>query len=126
MFESDELADLMAAALTIYNDKTRNFTRAHEDEASRKLNAFGVLSLSSIASIVGVSVYRVEKAIVGQPRPEVRGNLNPAHLSMLLYLRSLGKPNRAWIKQLTSEGTSMITIARLTSIPESTLWRYKK
>lgn len=124
--ETDQLADLMATALAIYNDKTRNFSRDHENAAARRLNAYGVLSLASIGSVIGISAYRVEKAIVGQARPEVRGNLNPAHLSMLLYLRSLGKPNRAWIRQLVNEGTSLITISRLTGIPESTLRRYKR
>lgn len=123
---SDPVADLLATALSIYQSKTRNFSRDHEDDSARRLNAYGLLSLAGIASVVGISTYRVEKAIVGQKRPEVRGNLNPAHLTMLMYLRSLGKPNKAWVKQLVNEGTSVITIARLTGIPQATLFRYKR
>jgi len=122
----DKLADLLAVAKGIYDSRSRNLTRDTENRNARRLNEYGILSLSAIASVCGISTYRVEKAIAGQQRPTVRGNLNPAHLSMLMYLRSLGKPNRAWVRQLHNEGTSIISIARLTGISESTLWRYTK
>lgn len=116
----------MAHALRVSTSGTPNFTKETEDADIRALNTYGVWSMSALASIVGVSMYRVEKALGPLAKPSLRGHLNPRHLTMLQYLQASGKPNKQWIKQMVEEGTSVITIARLTGLSESTLRRSKR
>jgi len=118
--------EAMTEALTIYNRATRNFSKEVEDDSIRKLNTYGVWSMSALASIVGVSMYRVEKALGRNAKPSLRGHLNPRHLTMLQYMQASTKANKAWVKQMLDEGTSLITIARLTGLSESTLRRSKR
>lgn len=92
-------------------------------ERCRKLNSYGVLSLSALAAIYDISTYKVEKYIKGQPRPKARGKLNPHHLPQLGYALSLGKINHIWLTQMLNGGTSISTISDLTHISEATLNR---
>lgn len=117
---------LMSKAQDIYYSPTRNFAKEVEDTAARDLNSYQVLSLSAMSSIIGISMYRIEKAISQQSTPVSRGHLNPAHLSMLKYMRASGKANRHWIKEMTGGGTSVITIAMLTGLSESTIRRARR
>jgi AraC-like DNA-binding protein len=124
MRETHELADLLAKAMATYNRRdTLALDPASLRKRCRMLNEPGVLSLGAIATIVGISMFRVEQAISGMPRPKARGHLNPRHIPLLSYTLSLGKINKDWLEQMVAEGTSLSTIASLTNISESTLYR---
>ena len=122
----EQLADLMVIAKSIYRRRAIiGLEKDTQDSAARKLNALGVLSLSAISSIVGMSNYRVEKALSGQAKPTTRGHLNPAHLTMLLYTLSTKNLPDVWAEEMLEGGTSASTIADLTGVSESTIYRRK-
>jgi hypothetical protein len=122
--DNDTLADLLVVAKSIYDKQEfLSLEKGLQDEAVRRLNAYGVLSLAAIGAVVGVSTYRVEQALVGAEKPISRGRLNPAHISMLSYMLSLGTANRAWINKMLEEGTSASTITELTGVSRSTIYR---
>lgn len=125
MLDKNELAMLIVLARGAYLNKER-LTDAEIDALCTQFNASGVLSISAIASLLGVSFYRVDKALEGQPRPDKRGQLNPAHLPWLGYMLSLGKVNDLWLISMLSDGTSLSTVSDLTLISEATLYRRRK
>lgn len=123
MPETLELAELMTKARSIYDRQNiLSLDKESQDRACRELNT-GVLSLVAIAAVVGVTVYRVERAIEGMPRPTSRGHLNPAHLTWLAYGLSKGDVKGFWVRAMLDGGTSISTITDLTQIPTTTLYR---
>lgn len=123
MSRETELAELMVKARSIFDrQNVLSLDKDSQDEACRELNT-GVLSLSAIGAVVGVSQYRVEKAIAGQPRPLTRGHLNPAHITWLAYGLSHGDVKGFWVRAMLEGGTSMSTIEDLTLISKATLYR---
>lgn len=124
MPDKNELAELIVLARGAFINREK-LTVAEVDTYCRNLNAYGVLSISAIASLLGVSFYRVEKALEGHPRPDKRGQLNPAHLPWLGYMLSLGKVNDLWLNTMLKDGTSLSTVSDLTAISEATLYRRK-
>lgn len=123
MSKAEELAELMVKARSIFDRQdVLSLDKESQDEACRELNT-GVLSLSAIGAVVGVTQYRVEKAIAGMPRPTNRGHLNPAHLTWLAYGLSKGDVKGFWVRAMLDGGTSMSTIGDLTMISEATLYR---
>lgn len=123
MSKETELAELMIKARSFYDRQNIiSLDKESQDEACRELNT-GVLSLAAISAVVGVSPYRVEKAIRGMPRPTTRGHLNPAHLSWLAYGLSKGDVKGFWVRAMLDDGTSLSTISDLTLISEATLYR---
>lgn len=123
MRSADELADLIVKAAAFYQKQEfLSLDKSQQNEACRELNT-GVLSLAAIAAVVGVSTYRVEKAIEGMPRPTTRGYLNPAHLTWLGYGLSNGDIKDFWLHAMLDGGTSLSTISDLTLISEATLYR---
>lgn len=123
MSRETELAELMVKARSIHDRQTvLSLDKDSQDEACRELNT-GVLSLTAIAAVVGVSQYRVEKAIRGMPRPLTRGHLNPEHLPWLAYGLSQGDVKGFWVRAMLDGGTSMSTIEDLTLISKTTLYR---
>lgn len=124
--DRNELADLLAHAASDFGKQdVLSLDPEVQRERCRKLNSYGVLSLSALAAIYGISAYKVEKWIKGQPRPKSRGTLNPHHIPQLGYALSLGHINTLWLNQMLSGGTSISTIADLTGISEATLYRRK-
>lgn len=118
------VADLLATASGIYHKQHLNtLDDGLQEAACRKLNSYGMLSLQAIASVVGCNLYRVERGIVGQERPQARGHLNPAHLPWLGYMLSSGKANNGWVKAMYREGTSLSTMEDLTGISRQTFRR---
>lgn len=124
MPDKNELAELIVLARGAYLNQEK-LSPAEIDTYCTQLNAYGVLSISAIASLLGVTFYRVEKALEGQSRPEKRGQLNPAHLPWLAYMLSLGKVNDLWLNLMLKAGTSLSTVSDLTGISEATLYRRK-
>lgn len=123
MLSKDELAQLIAAArgAAIMHYK---MTPAEIDNKIVELNRPGLLSVSALAALLGVSNYRVE-TVLGSDRPTTRGKLNPAHLPWLSYMVSSGKVNSIWLTEMLDGGTSISTISDLTGISEATLYRRK-
>lgn len=120
-------AELLALAAGLYSRKdVLDFDPEWRGAEIRKLHAYGLLSLSAMAEIVGTTVYRVEQAIHTLPRPEQRGKLNPAHLSLLAYSIRFGRVNKEWLESMLEEGTSLSTIVELTGISRSTLSRLRR
>lgn len=120
------LADLLVVAASIYRKQDfYSLDKELQDEAVQRLNGYGILSISSMGAIVGVSSYRVEKAIADMAKPSTRGHLNPQHLTMLLFSLSSGDIAPRWVQEMTDEGTSVSVIAELTGISESTIRRRK-
>lgn len=125
--DKDILADFLVVLNNVYlHQDTNNLNTAVRGERCRQLNRYGILSLRAIASVVGCSVWQVEQAIVGMPKPTARGKLNPRHLSMLAYTLSVGRIRTTWLKLMLEEGTSISTISDLTGIAESTLQRHRR
>lgn len=125
--DKDVLADFLVVLNSVYqHSDTNNLNSAIRGERCRQLHRYGILSLSGIASVVGCSVWQVEQAIKGMPRPKSRGKLNPQHLTMLSYMLSKGRVNPLWLSIMLEEGTSLSTIADLTGIAESTLQRHRR
>lgn len=118
--------DVLSTALSVYNRPTRNLDKHADRDDARRLNKFGVLSLSAIASVVGISMYKAEKYLEGMEIPTTRGHLNPEHLTMLMYAHSSGKISKLWLDEVLSNGTSLITVSTLTNISESTLRRTRR
>lgn len=118
--------DVLSTALSVYNRPTRNLDKHADRDDCRRLNRFGVLSLSAIASVVGVSMYKAEKYLEGMEIPTTRGHLNPEHLTMLMYAHSSGKVSKLWLDEMLENGTSLITVSSLTNISESTLRRTRR
>jgi hypothetical protein len=119
-----EVAELLALAAGSFNRRsTLALDSTLQAERCRRLNAYGILSVSALGAILNMSVYKVEKATIGQERPKARGHLNPKHLPMLGYMLSSGKVNKQWLKLMLDEGTSISTISDLTGISEATLYR---
>lgn len=120
------LADLLVLAKSTYGRREiLGLDKEMQDDAVRRLHNHGaVLSVSALGSVVGVSPYRVKKAI-GLPLPEARGHLNPQHISMLLFALSLGDLPPRWVEEMLTGGTSASTITDLTGISESTIYRRK-
>lgn len=112
--------------MAVYNRPTRNLDKQADRQDCRALNAYGVLSLSAIASVVGVSMYKAEKYLEGMDIPTTRGHLNPEHLSMLMYAHSSGKISKLWLDEILENGTSLITVSQLTNISEATLRRTRR
>lgn len=125
--DKDKLADFLVILNSVYlHTDTNNLNSTIRGERCRQLHRYGVLSLQAIASVVGCSVWQVERAIVGMPKPKARGKLNPRHLTMLGYMLSKGRVNPLWLGIMLEEGTSLSTIADLTGIAESTLRRHRR
>lgn len=125
--DKDELANFLVILNAIYQHQdTNNLDALTRGERCRQINRWGILSLRAIASVVGCSVWQVEKSIKGMKKPNARGQLNPQHLSMLAYMLSRGKVNDDWLALMLGEGTSLSTITDLTGIPESTLQRHRR
>lgn len=125
--DKDTLAHFLVLCNRIYqHSDTNNLNVAVRGERCRELNRYGILSLRAIASVVGCSVWQVEQAIVGMPRPKARGKLNPSHLTMLAYSLSNGKVWPTYLQHMLAEGTSISTISDLTGIAESTLQRHRR
>lgn len=126
MTDKDTLAELITLAGAAYRKRDLlSLDRDWQDEKIRQLNRFGVLSIGAIASILGVSLYRVRKALGPRTRSSLRGQLNPAHLSMLGYALSAADISPEWVHEMTEHGTSISTISDLTQISEATLYRRK-
>jgi len=126
MHDPVKLADLLVVATSIYRKQDfYSLDKELQYEAVQKLNEYGILSISSMGAIVGVSTYRVERAIADMARPSARGHLNPQHLTMLLFALSSGDIAPRWVREMIEEGTSVSVIAELTRISESTIWRRK-
>ena len=124
MPSAEELADLLVVSRAIWRKQDfLSLDKELQDDAVRRLHAYGVLSVSALGSLVGVSPYRVEKAIQGTIHPAARGHLNPSHLTMLIYGLSVGDVPPRWVETMTTGGTSLSTIVQLTGISESTLRR---
>lgn len=125
--DKNDLAAFIAYVAGIYQRKDTNTLDLETmEERCRKINAYGILSLSAIGAVIGCSAYRVDKAIVGMRKPTNRGKLNPQHLSMLAYMLSTGKINDLWLGVFLEEGTSLSTVSELTGISESTLQRHRR
>lgn len=125
--DKEVVADLLAVASGIHaRAAILTLNRDKQRDACVQLNLYGILSLSAIGSIVGISKYRVETAIGKMKRPRARGHLNPRHLPWLGYMLSSGKVNDYWLNEMLNNGTSLSTIADLTGISESTLNRRKR
>ena len=124
MYTDDELAKLLVVAKTIHDRKDLySLDKDFQDDACRRLNTYGVLSIGAISSVVGCSEYRTRKAIIGMRKPTARGPLNPAHITMLVYgLSNKSLPSR-WVRLMVDGGTAVSTISSLTGIPESTIRR---
>lgn len=118
--------DVLSQALAVYNRPTRNLDKEADKKDCRSLNKYGVLSLSAIASVVGISMYKAEKYLEGMEIPTTRGHLNPEHLTMLMYAHSSGKISKLWLDECLDNGTSLITVSSLTQISESTLRRTRR
>lgn len=118
--------NVLSKALAVYNRPTRNLDKEADRQDCRALNAYGVLSLSAIASVVGISMYKAEKYLAGMEVPTTRGHLNPEHLTMLMYAHSSGKVSKLWLDEMLDGGTSLITVSSLTNISESTLRRTRR
>lgn len=122
--DESELAGFLALLAGIHNHrKTNNLSPEVRGERCRQINRYGILSLSAIAAVVGCSVWQARQDIKGMINPLARGTLNPQHISMLAYVLSTGKIRPAWVRIFREEGTSMSTVADLTGISESTLYR---
>ena len=125
--DRDELAHFLVVLNSIHLHKdTNNLDAATRGERCRQINSWGILSLRAIASVVGCSIYQVERALTGAKKPKARGALNPLHLSMLGYMVSSGRVNTEWLEYMLDNGTSLSTIADLTGIAESTLYRHRR
>lgn len=124
MYSRDDLARFIAmcrgAALSHHR-----MTDGEVDQTIRTLNAWGLLSTSALARLLGVSSYHVEH-VVGTSTTRPRGKLNPNHLPWLGYMVSSGKVNPIWLELMLDEGTSLSTISDLTDISESTLHRHRR
>lgn len=121
-----DLADLLVVARSIWRKRDLlGLDKEMQDDAVRRLHKYGVLSITALGSIVGVTPYRVRKAIAGMSIPEARGHLNPAHLTMLLFALSQDDMQPRWVRMMIDEGTSISTISELTGISRSTLNRRK-
>lgn len=118
--------NVLSKALAVYNRPTRNLDKEADRQDCRALNKYGVLSLSAIASVVGISMYKAEKYLSGMEIPTTRGHLNPEHLTMLMFAHSSGKVSKLWLDEMLDGGTSLITVASLTNISESTLRRTRR
>lgn len=117
------MAQLLTLAAGAYNRRDHlAINEARQVAACRELNAFGVLSLRAIASIVGCNLYRAEQALKGLTKPTARGKLNPEHLPWLAYMLD-GKVRDNWLRAMLREGTSISTIEDITGISRSTLNR---
>lgn len=125
MTDRNELAQLIAKARGA-GILVHKMTEAEKDDKIAELNSYGVLSISALASVLGVSHYRIERVIGKGNHPTTRGNLNPAHLPWLGYMVSSGKVNPVWLEAMLTEGTSLSTISDLTGISEATLYRRKQ
>ncbi len=121
---TEERLRLLMAAKSAYQNRLFNeLDKSLQVAAVRKLNSFGVLSIAAIAAVVGTTKSRVRKA-VGPNRPEARGKLNPAHLDYLTYLLTGSrKAATEWIKDMVEHGTSVNTIADLTLMSRTTIYR---
>lgn len=119
--ERTELAVFLMKASGLRESQRRRDTLG----ALEILNAPGVLSAQAMASVLGITEWRV-RVELGSATPKVRGKLNPAHLSILAYALSNEFINDTMLGLLLEDGTSLITIARLTGIPERTLRRQKR
>jgi len=125
--DKDELAAFLALISGIHQRiETNNLDPGVRGERCRRINAYGILSLSAIGAIIGCSSWQVEQAIVGMKRPTTRGKLNPKHLSMLAYALSTGKIKDTWLTLFLEEGTSLSTVSDLTGISEATLHRHRR
>ena len=126
MVSDDDRARLLALAEGTY---LRRSVLALDERGLKsriiRLNSFQMLSVSALASVTGVSTYRVEQALEGHPRPTARGTLNPAHLSWLAYMLSSGKAKDSAVQLMVNGGTSISTIADLTGVSEATIYRHK-
>ena len=123
---SNEQARLIATAKGFYHKQgTLAFEKSAQDDACRTLNSYGLLSVQAIGAIVGVSSYRVRKALEFEKAPTARGQLNPHHLLDLGYLLAYGiqAQDGAWLRNIVNGGTSVATIHTLTNIPTSALYR---
>lgn len=121
-----DIANLLVIAKTIWRKRDLYaLDKELQDDAVRRLHSYGVLSSSALGAVVGVSTYRVRKALDGLGMPEARGHLNPQHLTMLMFALSQGDMPARWINEMLEGGTSMSTIADLTEISERTLYRRK-
>lgn len=124
MHDTEKIADLLIVAKTVWRQRDiLGLDKELQDTALKRLNAYGVLSISALGALVGVSNYRVKKAIAGMRQPEARGHLNPGHISMLLFALSQGDIPPRWIEEMLDGGTSISTIADLTGVSESTIYR---
>lgn len=125
--DESELAAFIALVAGIWQrQSTLALDAGVRGERCRQINRYGILSLSAIASVIGCSVYQVERSIAGMTRPTSRGKLNPQHLSMLAYVLSAGKIRTDWLAMFLMEGTSLSTVSDLTGIAESTLHRHRR
>jgi DNA invertase Pin-like site-specific DNA recombinase len=121
----DKLAEAIAVAQGMhYKRGALALNKESQSAAARRLAEYGVFSIAAIAALLDLSVYRVEESLKGLPHPKARGKLNPDHLTDLAYMLSFGRvKNGEWVKRLYENGTSISTIAELTGISKSTLWR---
>jgi hypothetical protein len=118
-----ELAGLLALCAAAYN--RRDWLKVDEYEQARRcrqLASLNVLSVQALAAIFDVGTTRVEH-MLNPNKVDVRGTLNPRHISILAYALSNGTLSAETTKMLVSEGTSIGMIARLTLISRSTLNR---
>lgn len=123
MTERHDLADLLAKAMATYNRRdTLALDPGSQKARVQMLNEPGVLSISALSAIVGMSTYMVE-TMIGSNRPKSRGKLNPRHIPYLSYMLSARKVNDDWLHEMINGGTSISTIADLTGISEATLHR---
>jgi hypothetical protein len=125
MVDKEELAELLLYAVSVYRKHDLYaMSKDLQDEIIVKLNSYGVLNVSSIGAIVGVSKYRVERALEHEGwRSPTRGRLNPAHLTMLINCLANHDIPARWVELMTHDGTDISIIADLTNISEKTIRR---
>lgn len=124
MTETD-LAVLLGLSASAYN--RHDWLKIEPDEQTRRckqLASYNVLSAQALAAIFDVGTTRVE-TMVGHPI-QLRGTLNPRHISLLAYALSNHMLLPETLKMMVKAGTSINTIERLTLISRSTLNRRLK
>jgi hypothetical protein len=122
MTDATDLAVLLGLSASAYN--RRDWLKIDPDEQARRcrqLASYNVLSAQALAAIFDVGTTRVE-TMVGHPI-QLRGTLNPKHISLLAYALSNHMLLPETLKRIVDNGTSLNTIERLTMISRSTLNR---
>lgn len=113
-------------AQSIYNRREYLELRGEIGTYVDRLASYRIFSIGEIASIAGISEYRVRRFIDPDHLIRVKSGVHPRHLEFLLRMIDNSTFSRVHVKMLVMDGATLSGLSRVTGQSESSLRRWAR